>query len=468
METPKIDRSQFKATSVAETVQADEQIDAMTNTKKGTADYLDIKSGTGEHKYRIYPPHPDDGGKLYAVPKAVHWIPKQMPKKDDKGNYIKDDKDKLILEWREGPIFNARVHGNQEKDLIEEYAAFAKKIAEETIFDSSEKKKDEDLRKAFLEPVIGSPRNFTPGAPKPKHSGIIPLRQTWVMYAHELIETFDSDKKPKLIKKFGRLEIGKSVKDRLNKISASESSSEPLGTDPYTNLDEGRAIKIKYDAVAGKKNANDYYSTELYAPVIAGSGGRITLYPITDEDLIHFGTQTSLQKMFVNCYDTKTFQQVLEGLKYFDDKNEIGVFGYEEFMDIADKILSTLPQAEEKVTSEEGVSEVSGDQFDKMDRDELKEYNKENKLGIIINKTMDDNKVRSLIREALEIKNPTVKKEETTTSEETGGPATGETGSLPFTPDTNTGTEIKKEDTPVINSKVNERLNKLKNAPKKD
>lgn len=452
-----IDRSKFKTTSVAAVQQADEQVEAMTSTRKSSTDFLDIKKGTGDHNYRIYPPHPDSSVELYAVPKAVHWIPRWLPSKDKEGNLIKDKEDKLVFEWREGPIFNARVHASQQFDLIEKYAEFAQKIAVETIFDSADKKKDEGARKKFLEPILGSPRNFTPGSPKPAHSGIIPLRQTWMMYAHELIEGIDADKKPILNTKFGLLEIGKAVKDRLNKLSASESSSEPLGTDPFTHLDDGKAVKIKYDKAATK--AQDYYSTELYQPSMPGDKSRIKLFPITDDELSHFMTRDSLQKLFINSYTQDTFKEVLAGLKYFDDKNEIGVFAYEEFMNTVSELRTTLPEG--KASSETEAEVKDGDAYDKMDRDELKAFNKDNMLGIIVNRTMTDDMIRKAIREATELKGKSHEEEE---EEEDGGSNTEtQSNDLPFQVEPKKEEVEKSTGAPKAKESTAERLERLKN-----
>jgi hypothetical protein len=379
----KIDRSRFKSTSLAVTQQADQEVSTITGSKKSdnsSADYLNVKDGSGIHKYRIYPPHPADGGELYAVAKGVHFLPCDSPKRDKDGAVIKDKSGNDVTEIKIRPVFNAKIHGGYQKDIIEEYVLFAQQIAVETY------PNDEKKRKEFLEPIIGGYGS--------KHSGIM-LRQSWVMYVDELL---DNGKKI-----FGRLDIGKAIKERLNKIAASESASEPLGTDPFTDPEEGRAIKITYDKNA--QRAQDYYTTELYAPLVQGGKGQIQLFPLSDDDLEKFETYPSLKKMFIGTYDRKTFDQALKGLKNFDDENEIGVFAYEAFLDVADQLSSVLPETSGDDSTK---SEKSGDEYDNMDRDELKEFNRDNKLGLIINKTLSDDALRAEIREAMSLKSDTV------------------------------------------------------------
>ena len=373
------DRSKYKATSVAAAKQADQEVAAITGSKeKGlNADYLNIKEGDGNHKYRIYPPHVSDEGVLYAVPKGVHWLPCEVPSKDKNGNFIKDKNDKNVTEIKNRPLFNAKIHGGKKKDLVEEYIAFADKISRETY-------NDEKDRKTFMEPINGGFDS--------KYDGIL-LRQTWVMYVDELMNGK---------KMFGRLEIGRAVKERLNKIAATESASEPLGTDPFTDPEEGRAINIIYDKNA--KKAQDYYSTEIYAPLVPGGKGQIQLFPLSDSDLEKFETYPSLKKMFINVYDRKTFDTTLKGLKVFDDEHELGIFGYDAWLDVIEELSNEYPEGED--SSQEQGKEEKGDEFDRMDRDELKDYNRENKLGIIVNKTITDDAFRDQIRAAVANKEP--------------------------------------------------------------
>jgi hypothetical protein len=429
-----IDRSKFKSTSVATAKQKDQEIDSKMGKGGGDVTYLNIKT-PGESHYRIYPPHPDDGGELYAVPRAFHWLKVEIQEKDDKGNVVKDAKGKDKTKLVNRTVFNARIHGGKSRDIIDEYIIFANKIAKDNF------PGDENKIKEFLEPINGNQNKKIYG---------IQMNQTWAMYVDKLNDDGS--------KVFGRIDIGKAVKNSLNSIAAMESSSDPLGTDPFTDPEEGRAISVVYNKDA--KVPADYYKVGLYAPLLKGSKGQITLFPLSDEDLSKFITFPSLKKMFINNYDSKEFDRAMNGLKIFDDEHELGVFSYDEFLDIAEKLSSEFPESGQ--TSSE-TEEESGDEFDKMDRDELKEFNRDNKLGIVPNKSMDDNAFRALIRESISSKvevKKEVEEEPETEAEKNDG--------LPWKKD---GTErvVEKElvsetksISPDKKQSVQDRLNKLK------
>lgn len=429
------DRSKFKATSVAATKQADQEVEQVTGKNGGrgpSADYHKIIDGMQYH--RIYPPHPVDEGQLYAVPKGVHWIPQEVPEFDKQGNIVKNNKDEVVTKIANRPIFNAKIHGGFKKDIIEEYIAFAQKIANDTYATEKE-------RKDFLDPITGGYES--------KYDGIM-LRQSWVMYTDML----EVDKNGEIVRKvLGRLDIGKAIKNRLNAIAATESGNEPLGTDPFTDPEEGRAISILYNKKASKPQ--DYYTTEVYAPLIPGAKGQIRLYPLSDSDLEKFETYPSLKKMFIGVYDRKMFDNAVKGLKMFDDEHELGIFAYDEFLDICEELSVELPEDGE-ATSGEGEKEESGDQFDKMDRDELKAYIRESKLSIIVNKTLTDDAVRDAIRDAVANKGPeeTEEEEEETDSTTEHNDSKGADAGLPF--------KVEEKEKGAVSSTAKDRIAKMK------
>lgn len=441
------DRSKFKSTSVAKAKQADAEVAAVSGKgdRGPNADYHKIKPGMNYH--RIYPPHPGDGGELYAVPKGVHWIPQEVPKKDKDGKPIKGAGDKYVMEVATRPIFNAKIHGGFKKDIIEEYIAFAQKVAEETYPDTA--KNFAESRKTFLDPVIGGFGS--------KHKGIM-LRQSWVAYSDEMTVDKDGVVKSKIL---GRLEMGKAVKFRLNSLAATESSNDPLGTDPFTDPEEGRAIVINYNDKATKPA--DYYNTEMYAPMIPGGKGMVRLYPLSDDDLIKFDTYPSLKKMFVGTYDRKTFDSAMKGLKMFDDEHELGIFAYEEFLDICEELSVEVPEGE-VVAAGEGEKEESGDDYDHMDRDELKAYIRENKLGIIVNKTLNDDAVRDAIRDVVADKKVEDVKEEEEEEEEGGEDDSTTTTEHNDSKDKDAGLPFKVEEKEkgAVSSTAKDRIAKMK------
>lgn len=409
MSTP--NRSKYKATSVAATKQADKAVEAVTGKgdRGPSADYHKIDPGMNYH--RIYPPHPEDGGELYAVPKGVHWIPQEVPKKDKDGKFEKDKDGKQVFEVKVRPIFNAKIHAGKKKDICEEYSLFAEKVAKELF--PTESDEDKKGKYEYLLHVLGNPQAKIQG---------IGLKQSWVSYSDKM----KVDKDGTLISKFlGRLESGKAVKYRLNSLAATETSNDPLGTDPFTDLEDGRAISINYNDKATKPQ--DYYATEFYAPLIPGGKGQIRLYPITDDDLAKFETYPSLKKLFVNVYDRKTFDTALKGLKMLDEQYELGVFEYDEWLKICNELQSEFPEVGEETKTDKSEEEEgeSGDIYDDMERDELKAFIKDRKLTIIVNKKMTDDDIRKSIREEL-VLDPEEENEEEEESEEEEGEESSE------------------------------------------
>lgn len=365
------DRSKFKATSTAELKKAD--------SDNGNADFFKIVEG--ENRFRIYPYHPDGGGNTFAELKETHWLEIEVPVYE---NGKKTDK----VERKGRSIFNSITHGGTPKDIIEEYINFAKGIAKDN-FPNNQAEQDK-----FLDPIIGG---F-----KSQYDGIV-KQQKWTMYVDKL--GLDGSKV------FGQVEIGKAVKFRLNTLAANEASSDPLGTDPFTDLVDGRAINITYN-----KNASpqEKYKTEFYAPLIPKGGGKITLFPISDEDLEKFMKVETLAKRFRNNYKLSDFDKAMNGLKYFDDKYKIGVFAHEAFMDIAEEISKYYPEPSQDEQQKEDqkngqdinkmftapkVTNPEADTFDEMDRQELKDFCKEQKTGIIVMNNTSDDEIRNKLRE---------------------------------------------------------------------
>ncbi len=434
-----IDRSAFKATSVQTLKDRDKEIGV---TQGGDASRLKIE--VGSNIFRVYPPHPDGGGDSFTEAKVTHWLPMDVEDKKD-GELQYDSKGKIKMKRISKPIFNSIIHGNTKKDIIDEYIKAAEKYAKDTYT-------KDDERKEYLKPVFGF---FS----KDQKLNVQAITQTpkWVMYADQLTLNAANEI---TAKKFGDLEIGKAVKFRLNAISASESSNEPLGTDPFSDIEEGRAINITYNDKAAKPQ--DYYLTEMFAPMQKGSGGKFTLYPLSDEDLEKFLEEKPLAKRFRNCYTRKDYDWALKGLKIIDDENNMGIFSLESFLDVVEEISAYYPEivSEEKEIADmfddknrktspakpakveatkevkvikaeptnhplEVITHEERDGFDDMDRAALIAFAKDEKTGIIVKPSLKDNEIRQMLR-AWDSQQTSG---EVPLSEETGKETQGETGS---------------------------------------
>lgn len=408
-------RKKLKPTPVAAMEEQDQQLDKTLGrgNRNNTSDYHKIDNG--KNVFRIYPPHDSIDEKTgkpnpFAEPKVVTYIPAMVPERDADGKEIKENgKTKLKLSAK--PVFNAKIHGKTDawgnsvgKDAIEEFIRLTLEKAKVLYPDSEEE------RKKFCLPIFGQ---YSKDSSK-RVNGII-YQQTWIAYADKI----EGEKIT-----FGRLELKKAVKNRLNKIAAIESDNEPLGTDPFTDLDEGRAIVIIYNKDAEKPE--DYYTTEIDNSTIdeVVNGRKVKIqkaFPVTDEQLEKFAKVDSLTKIYRNAFTRKDLDIQITGLKMLDDKYKLGVFDTDEFQAILEELVELYPVEESTDEKTEKVQEESEvmtaekskddlpwkddgtdkDDFDYMNREELKAYIKENSIPIVVRPAalMPDDSIRVAIRE---------------------------------------------------------------------
>jgi hypothetical protein len=391
-----IDRSKFKKTSASQLAQQDKELNKTMGRKERTfSNGHEVEEGS--NLFRIYPVHPDiaekDPTAVFAVPFVQTFLPAMVQEKDkDNKPVLEGGKPKLKLSVR--PVFNAKVHGKFKKDLVEEYIQLAIKNAKD--MDLSE----ED-RKEYLKGIYGA---YSPD-PKKSINGIN-YPQAWVVYADKYPSA-----NPAATPSFDEWRLKKSVKDRLNKISAVEAANDPLGTDPFTDIEEGKAVKVLKDSEA--KPATNIYTTELdsttFNEVINGKTYKLPkTYPLTDTQLEHFLAQEPLHVKYGKKLATrKNFEAQLTGLELFDAKYEMGIFELSEWSETVQEIDGYYPEnGTEASPDEEPVVEVSeveettdGDEFDLLDRKELQAFCKENKTGILVRPALSDDDIRNKLRE---------------------------------------------------------------------
>lgn len=397
-------RSKFRATNVSTIKEKDQEIaESLGRKGKQYTEYLKIEDG--ENLFRIYPPHPEDmgGGDVFAEPKVVIFLPMLVEEKDDKGNVIMERGRPRLIEKNKS-VFNSRIHGGLEKDLVEEYIKLALKNFDEEL----ERVQDPEEQLEIKDKIELIKGNFS------KKIQGLKFNQSWVMYVEKIRGTE---------KKFGLLEIKPAVKNRLNELAvATDTADSPIAMDPFTDPDEGRAIKIIYDSKA--KQISDYYKTEIDSAFEKKNiNGAIynmpRLFPLTDERLEEFIKETPLAQKFRNVFTQRDFQLQITGLEYFDNKHKLGIFNSPEFIEILEEISVTVPEDKEstenldKVSSHqydeddyapidvgERVNEdfESKDEFDLMTRKELHQWHRDNQTGIQIVPTMSDDQIREYAR----------------------------------------------------------------------
>lgn len=393
-----LDRSKFKATSIAKAVEQDQEIAAsLGKSRSGFTGYIKLEDGV--NIIRIYPPHAeeDGGGEVFAEPKVTVFLPMMVPERDSQGQEIIENGRPKLKEGVKS-VFNSRIHGNTEKDLVEQYVSIGLKKLEREMEGQSDPKKVAEITEKI---------NRLKGNYALKIQGLN-YQSKWALYADRIVGKTAT---------FGTLEIGAAIKERLNSLAAStDSENNPLATDPFTDIEEGRAVVITYNKSATKPQ--DYYKTELDAvmedAVIAGKTYKMPrLFPLTDEQLEVFDKAEPLKKRFVNVFSRKDFNLQMEGLEYFDQKHKIGLFQDDEFIAVCEEIDGYYPDDTTNEEDGSGVIETQAthapvvadepehDMFDLMDRKELGDWHRANKSGVIVKPTIKDDQLRDMAREHL-------------------------------------------------------------------
>ena len=398
-------REKFKATKIKDLKKAVDKDDAMVGVSNN--DYLNLEDGK-TLKIRIFPAHP--GHEQFYVPKKCYWL--SFPAEDGGDN-------------KRGTVLDSIVHGGTKMDLVQEYVKYAKK-----------KYGDDDDK---METLTGTGMNSN--ALNPQYS--------WLCYAS--IVTPDEELHPKV------WEFKKMVRDALNKLAFDEDNDEPIEVDPFTDPDDGLVLSVKYLKKPNKKKGENYYEVDF-----AKTGKKKEAYSraITDEELEAFSRLKPLNEV-VPRYTKKEFDRALEGLQCWDEEFDFNLFDDDEWLEIVESVKEqyngssddddedekpkkkTVKKTSKKVEEEEDADDeeekkpakksakkkveeepedseeedseeeetddseeeeeedTDGDEFDDMDRKELKHYIKENELEITVKKSMSDDDIRDLIREAV-------------------------------------------------------------------
>ena len=398
-------REKFKATKIKDLKKAVDKDDAMVGVSNN--DYLNLEDGK-TLKIRIFPAHP--GHEQFYVPKKCYWL--SFPAEEGGDN-------------KRGTVLDSIVLGGTKMDLVQEYVKYAKK-----------KYGDDDDK---METLTGTGMNSN--ALNPQYS--------WLCYAS--IVTPDEELHPKV------WEFKKMVRDALNKLAFDEDNDEPIEVDPFTDPDDGLVLAVKYLKKPNKKKGENYYEVDF-----AKTGKKKEAYSraITDEELEAFSRLKPLNEV-VPRYTKKEFDRALEGLQCWDEEFDFNLFDDDEWLEIVEAVKEqyngssddddedekpkkkTVKKTSKKVEEEEDADdeeekkpakksakkkveeepedseeedseeeetddeddseeeETDSDEFDDMDRKELKHYIKENELEITVKKSMSDDDIRDLIREAV-------------------------------------------------------------------
>ena len=245
-------------------------------------EYLNLEDGK-TCKFRFLPPH-DEEETAFTKMRKRYWITIDVDG---------EEKRRTVLD--------SRLHGGTAKDIINEYVNFVKKHHKDKADFISD-------WKTGLNADI-----------------------SWLAYAVKL----NKDER-----KFGLLEIKKTVRDVINKEIFTEDDDEPIEVDPFTHVTEGLPVLIKYLSKPNKKKGEDYYSVTV--------GKKAA--PLTEEDLIEFEKSKSLNELYDNVYGLRDFELALEGLRHYDETNGIDVFEDDRWLEIVEEVKA---QYDEEDTDDE-------------------------------------------------------------------------------------------------------------------
>lgn len=316
---PGFDRSKLRATSMAVLEAQEKEQETKRPTSGGNFDrnYLTVENG--DNKFRIFPAHPEGGGQSFAEAKCVSFLSVRTAVRDDKGQPTGE------YEIKRRPVFNAKVHGNLPKDLVEEYLRVAKKIA------IPEFTEDAEEQKKIWNKIVGM-------------EGVKPI-DTWAVYAAKIEgETWS----------LGLLELKKSMKSQLTERALEFTSGDVQSPDPFSDPDDGVCIIINK---SGQK-----LDTEYRVSLETRKSGKFnTEYvptPISDEMLEQWAKLKPLHEIYVDVFTRRDFELQLDGLQRFDQelakqKYPIRVFERPEFLAAVDELLELVPEPVEEEDEQE-------------------------------------------------------------------------------------------------------------------
>lgn len=300
-----IDRSKYKSTPLSELETPSQS--TQTNNYQNERNYLQLNPGL--NKFRLYPAHADGGGSKFAEPAEFFWI------EIEADEYINGQKTgvKILKKKR---VFDGLTHSAYlKKDPIREYIKYAEKVIKDTVLDEKEKTDK-----------LGLLAHYQYG---------LKSQKVYYVYAQRILNG--------KLGEFGLLEIKPSLMNRLNQIASVEGVEDVLGIEPYTDVNDGLTIAITYN-----KGADPVKTYSLEVEKIfdkdpqSKTYKQLITYPFSDQDLMLFESKESLFSLYRNVYKRRDFELAIEGIQRFDAKNGLGVFEYEEFIEILTTISNSI------------------------------------------------------------------------------------------------------------------------------
>lgn len=297
------DRSKYRKASEEEMAKQKEAMAARFESNSDRATFLKVEPGI--NKFRIFPAPLKAKSSLFCFPKVTSFLPLLVDK-------YEDGKKTGEQEVKRRAVFNAKVHGGLEIDIVESYIEAAKEK-----FSALCKDKKELYKK--LKPLTDWKTGIKPSS-------------AYICYAIKY--TGDGQNK-----QYGRLQLTDGVKKQLDSLCLREGKSgAPIVVDLFSDPDSGKPFQWN-----SNPNAED-----------AKARNKINIlfeedFPLTDEELEMLESWDSLESLYTNSYKKSDFEKQVKGLQRFDKDNKLNIFESPAFQSILE---SAKAEVEEKIADE--------------------------------------------------------------------------------------------------------------------
>lgn len=292
------DRSKYKKASSEEMAQQAETMAARAENNSDRAIFLKVEPGI--NKFRIFPAPLKAESSLFCFPKVTSFLPLLVDK-------YEDGKKTGEQEVKRRAVFNAKVHGGLDIDIVEAYIEAAKEK-----FSALCKDKKELYKK--LTPLTDWKTGIKPSS-------------AYICYAIKY--TGDGQNK-----QYGRLQLTDGVKKQLDSLCLREGKSgAPIVVDLFSDPDSGKPFQW-----SSNPNAED-----------AKARNKINIlfeedFPLTDDELEMLESWDSLESLYTNSYTKDDFEKQVKGLQRFDKDNKLNIFDSPAFQSILESAKAEVDE----------------------------------------------------------------------------------------------------------------------------
>lgn len=299
------DRSKYKKASSEEMAQQAEQMAARSEQNSDRSTFLKVEPGI--NKFRIFPAPLKAKSSLFTYPKVTSFLPLLVDKYDSDGKKTGE------TEVKRKAIFNAKVHGNLEIDIVEAYIEAAKEK-----FSAVCKDKKELYKK--LTPLTDWKTGIKPSS-------------SYICYAIKYTGKGNN-------KQYGRLQLTEGVKKQLDSLCLREGDTgAPIVVDLFSDPDTGKPFQWTSNPTAedikARNKVNILFEEE---------------FPLTDDELEMLESWDTLESLYTNSFKKSDFEKQIKGLQRFDKDNKLNIFDSPAFQSILE---SAREEIEEKLSDNE-------------------------------------------------------------------------------------------------------------------